>query len=1154
MSGEYVKQVARYTAKTVRRSWLFRIIILISCLLMVVLCDSDTNMSFPFNLSYSANPSHLAYLLVSDFSLLLVFPLLFLTDISLQRGIRIDSNEVLLSRPLSNAAYRWGVMWGVVRPLMMLGFWLLLPLVPVAWLFTPFSVIIHYALFYYLTLTLPVLVFYAGWSVFVCSVLPNRALRLAVLLMSVILPLFFLQDMAQGLLNPFGYTLPVLFSEITGFDRPVFFLLQRSCWVLLGLGFTTLSVVLFRRLPNHPRLVRVRLLTGMLLTLAGVLCAFLYYGDHLHTKSLRRQYVDTYRCYEEMPKMELEAQELTFEQRGRRVRVESRLLVSNPEERRLEKSFLYLNPGLKVLELTDRQGDAIPFTRRHQVVELDYPLPPGISREIRMVYEGVPDQAICYVDIADADYYRMPNRNGQTGVSNRYFFAEKEYTLLTPEALWYPVCKPPVSVERRERPFRDFSRYTLHVVLPEGREVVSAGKRVESGGNRVSFLPEHPLDGLFLCMGRLKRLALQADSLTVEACIHQSHTALAEGLEGITDTLPGGILRLKELMEYYSGLTYPFSYFRLVETPLTLRTFVRQPTMESSLVQPATLFLPERGDRDGYLDLKYRIAYTRYGISQGWYQQKEISEAEMVVRAIQSFSNNALTPLFTARVDQEDNLVAGLIQGAVQDVWERMQNRANPYQVSALFKERRFELKAPEYPGLNHLLGDRFRLGMRNQGHALPIQHEQQQVLDYLMTHSFAEALEDPAFPEELLFRLFDLKSSDLINRLAAAGMDEGKVMRFVADYYQAHSFRSMPFADFNRTSVDSLGLDWHTVLSPLYADRGVAEFIVAEFSARQIDPALLPADFPYQDWFRIAFEVYNPSETDGVITLSFMRPARQTLHKRYFMTEEAYRFWRDREEMSDRHYLVPARSGKRVAFNVPIHSPYVTLLAPVSRNRPQETTLHFNYLETGMARDTVQQVVELSMADLEQRRQRELVVDNESPGFSVAIPSGSERKNRRFLRSSAPEEYAAGVYVTAQRNDWCKLLDNGYYGDVIRSIHAKRAGDGASASWTVTIPEAGEYEIEAYAPYSLRLAFDRHSLPKGRREYLEQGDPGSAPFRQFYRIGGEEIPIAFEAGKGWLSLGRFSLSPGEHTVTLTDRGFANQIIMADAVRWIRVK
>lgn len=1152
MNSNPVNLVARYTAKTVRRNWLFRISFGIALLIAVSSFGNNSNLYTAGYLGFSSIPSYFAYQFPSAFSLFIVFPIVFLVEVLLQRGVKLDTTEVLLSRPVSNAAYRRGIMRGIVQPFIMLGFWLLLLTALAGILFTPFRFTCHYALFYYLTLVIPVVVFYTGLSLLVCSLIRNRALRLTLLLAAIALPLSYLQTTALALFNPFANILPALFSEITGFDRLGLFLLQRSSWLLLGIGLAAFSVCLVRRLPNRPSLRLMRGAIATLLTLSGLLCMFLYHADHLYTKRLRQQYADTYRCYEMLPRMRLDAQQIDFRQTGRLIRVESILSVTNPADARLEKSFLYLNPGLAVLELTDRQGKAISFTRHHQVIEMDYPIPPGQSREIRLLYEGHPCQKICYADIDDADYYRTPTDIKQVGISFRYLFTEKEYTLLTPEALWYPVCQPPLFVDRHDLPPRDFTRYTLYAEEPPGKMAVSSGRRIEVGENRVSFLPEQRLDGLFLCIGAFERFSLTADTLTIEAYIHKEHTHLVTGLDFVLDTLPQEIVRIKNDMEARIGLSYPFRHLRLIEVPLSLNTHVRVPVSESQFVQPAALFLPERAGREAEsLDIHKKIARTNYEKNKGWSWVQDLSETDVARQYIDAFAKSTLSQPVRSYRHNGGNLFQSLFYRN-QHFTARMKERKNPYQISSLFKERRFGLESADYPGLIHLLGAWFRLEA-DLADFPPVPGNEQQVSDYLADHTFREALYDPDFPHSARSYLFELKSADLINKILAEGYDEKEVLRFMTESYETHSFRQISFSDFNRRSVESLGLDWNPFLSSVYDDRGVPEFIVPEFTTKIIEPALWPADIQGAGLIRIEFEIYNPSETDGVVTLSFMQPVHYFIGKNSYQREGGKRFGKTNDELKDRHYLVPARSGKRVALNVSSHAPYVALLTPFSRNRPREIAIRLDFRAVARTRDTLQQVVSLTMADLARRENRIITIDNESPGFS-AQTTANTGKIRRLGQPVSGDTYIRGTYQTASHGNWAQMTDYSFYGGVIRSIHLKRAGDGASASWTATIPESGEYEIEVYMPYRLRPTYeDGEKNRKGKAEYLVKGDPKTSPIRQFYRIGEEEISLRIGAKDGWNSLGRFTLAPGEHRVVLTDKGFDNQVIYADAVRWVKV-
>ena len=115
------------------------------------------------------------------------------------------------------------------------------------------------------------------------------------------------------------------------------------------------------------------------------------------------------------------------------------------------------------------------------------------------------------------------------------------------------------------------------------------------------------------------------------------------------------------------------------------------------------------------------------------------------------------------------------------------------------------------------------------------------------------------------------------------------------------------------------------------------------------------------------------------------------------------------------------------------------------------------------------------------------------------------------------------------------------------------------------SIEQSGEYDLYAYLPEALDVA---------RREKTKRGgmalsgainvtvssvELNNRPeIKQYYTIyndgTGQEVVGTITNPRGWILLGRFRLVAGECRVVLDDRGEPEQILLGDAIKWVRVK
>ena len=165
-------------------------------------------------------------------------------------------------------------------------------------------------------------------------------------------------------------------------------------------------------------------------------------------------------------------QHIIYQQEGKSMKVRDSLLVENVGEGLLDEFVLYLNPGLIITGLTC-EDRVISHERKGQVCKVKLPMRKGEHMTLVVEYEGKIDERVCYLDIDTKVYYDAFWGNCLMGYGRHKAILEKDFTLLTPECLWYPVSVPPVFPSKSNVTDRMFSEYRLTVVNREGFTVVS---------------------------------------------------------------------------------------------------------------------------------------------------------------------------------------------------------------------------------------------------------------------------------------------------------------------------------------------------------------------------------------------------------------------------------------------------------------------------------------------------------------------------------------------------------------------------------------------------------------------------------------------------------------------------------------------------------
>lgn len=251
MNIHNLKTVACYNSKLLLRSWMFRLFLLL-LFLMVILFQllTQTGIMGGVNSGLVTLSSYFPYENAHLFTMLQIVPLIFLAGTFLGKERKMDSMDTVYYRPESNADYVMGMMLGFAKTFMtMAGVSLVIGmLLHIFASESPFNFWIYP--FYWLTMIFPALVFALGFSFFIHTWLRHRGLSILILLVVFGVFLFQLGKVREGLFDPFGLSLPNAFSEVTGHPGMALYLLQRVCWLLVGMGFAGWAVLMFQRLPK----------------------------------------------------------------------------------------------------------------------------------------------------------------------------------------------------------------------------------------------------------------------------------------------------------------------------------------------------------------------------------------------------------------------------------------------------------------------------------------------------------------------------------------------------------------------------------------------------------------------------------------------------------------------------------------------------------------------------------------------------------------------------------------------------------------------------------------------------------------------------------------------------------------------------------------
>ena len=1112
MNRYYLYTISQNTYKLLLRNRVFQLSFLIILGLIVffhIMEQSDLGKYFlPGKFSLA---SFVPYMNAYLFTLLQIIPLLFLVPTIGEKEEKLDSMDAVYYRPESNAEYVWGVSFGFARAFLLMGCVSLI-LAIIIHLFVneaPFDILLY--LFYLLTLILPTFVFTFGLCLVIKCFVNHRLLSLTLLLLYFIITVFFIQDYRGGIFDPTGTTLPNAFSEIEGHPDIKRYLLQRLAWFLFGLGGIQLSIIGFKRLPNTPEKRMGRVLIGVVFFIMGVVLIGGGVVENNEKHSARWLYAETYGKYADIPRTTLVSQSINFKQQGDQMEVKCRLMIQNQTRKGIPEIILYLNPGLEVLSLRVNESDVF-FARENQAIIIKQPIFPNDTMELHIEYKGKIDERVCYLDIPDEVVFDM----GQTKhftcrFGKRYAFLDNHFTLLTPEALWYPVTEPSVDIESSYKSKKNFTQYTLNVVVPEKKTVISQGRK-EMKEDGVTFYNDYPLGGISLCIGEYETRSIVIDSVTFNLNIFRRTPSFFNAIDSCDNS---SLEEEKKAIESrIMKKKYPFSRLTLVETPISFISYFRDDRTGSEFVQPELVFLPEKFVDQINMSVKFD------GLM---YYEPKIDLTEALGNVLVRMQNRTCQNSWINDLFIKNNITDFLTQ--------MFQPVDNPHYAAPLFFGHEAFLYSDDFLAINavcrFILDDNTYTRYDGIG---SVKSTGMNAIEFLTNHSLRDALECRELSRDILREIFMMKSLELVNYFNYHGISTDDLKVFISNYMNEYAFQKVDFVRFDSDFQQKFGYDWASVLPSWYDSKKIPIYLIKDFRIKRA----MSSDAFSSAAVLVQFVIFNDSDVDGIVNLE----SSDTPFNSGFMSGSIGNI---NDKPVNISYLIKAKTGKKVSLYFPKSLPYFKLNTNISGNIPNQVKAFDENVDR--IEDYREYVLQVGKEEF-QPRGNEIVVDNEDNGFRVMQSLFRFNLQDYFIKNSISRKKYENLYTYVLLNDeWKTLANNNAYGYVNRSAVVRTGGTGQSTvEWRTKLTKEGKYEILVCVPNfsSINIVGE---YKRGVQEYtiiLPDGE-------------NKKVSVETRNEQGWISLGYFDCTPGECKISLSDVGAKEQVVIGDAVKWVYV-
>ncbi len=1118
-----IQSVAKYEAKLLKRSWFFKVFSTVSVILIIISSFTIVGNSH----AYASIPSLLAYNLMLYFNVAQAIVSIFLASEYLKRDKQLDTSEVFYVRPLSNAEYLLGKMWGTLQVFFVLNLVVIAVSVTMGYVNLQDNVSPLSFFMYLFILNIPTLIYIVGLSTFLMLVIKNQALTFVVLLAYIGLTLFYIGDKFYYLFDYIGFNLPMLMSTITGFADWQSLVIHRLMYLFLGLGMILWSISLFRRLPNSRHALYPWRVFAALMVCAGLGCGGYHVYRYVGSELFQERLVELNNLHVDDPKMEIDSCRIEVVQQKEVLKFKAHM-VGTPVEAASSFTFT-LNPGFKVVSVT-RDGKPLSFRREEHLLTIEVPVSVKDNERIAFTveYEGIIDERICYLDIPEEILNTQEKFMDNFNVGKRYGYQTAEFTLLTPELYWYP--RPGVAYSSESPDWQQcyFTNFSMEVKPNAGMTVLSQGERQLSADSlTTSFAPEYPLQSLSLIIGPYKDYSIEVDSTLYSAWYIDGHDFFSQEIDSIHDTIPSIIRDVRFAYEEEVDMLYPFNRFSIIEVPAHFTSYSRTWTQAQEKMQPEMVLVPEKMYNDWRFDIKHQKEWRKNERRGGWGgppgrgRGQAMTEYDVQMAVLRDM-------LYFMR---DRNTLLSFKEEAMGRVSVSMQE--SPYYIFPQMYNFRYNIYSSEWPVANRLIelmlqtNGNGRMGGNSWMRNLNGLSNEEKSLMLMQNASFKDLLKD-AEHRDLMNNLITLQGKRLF-------LDAERKLGVQAfrDTLSAHvmnnAFRNLSFEHLLDTLGIIAGTDIRSQLNEWNHPSQLTEFMIGT-------PSVVKIETSTQEVYQAEIVLTNMSDQPGSINLQVQFWSdREGNGKQYFNDIEKPTEWIVDFEPHQTKRIVSLWEESPNAFNIN------TLF---SKNLPVTVNARPGRVEEAYVLEDEGEYI-LSEGFLE--NEEEVIVDNEdSLLFSLSEAPHSGYIGELINRNTEEESFKyVGVHEWRAPVRWTATTDQRYFGRSVRSAAVIRSGKGDQyAEWKIPVPSPGRYELYYYVHRPEQV---RRANWWGRQKFFYNFIV-SSPMDEYE----EEFELNMRRIQdGWNLMDTYGITGDTLIVRLTDVSELN-MITADAVKIVK--
>ena len=942
-------------------------------------------------------------------NMILPFVTVFLATGLMKKNKKLDTNEVFLTRPISNADFVLGRVMALLKPLFLIHIIILVALIVANMVSedASFNPVVY--LYYPLIMSVPSLVFVTGLSFMVVSIIRNQAVSLVVILAILGTILIQFSTKYNFLLDFNATAIPLLISDMIGIEQLETVLYQRGIFFFLGIGFLAFAILLLDRLPMK-KLGRLSSLSiGVLSLTAAVGLGYSYYNEVVlipeSTREIARAIND--KMYD-VDNATITSCDLKVEH-GADLKITAQLVSKNDGDTPLDNYYFFLNPDLQIAQIS-RNGSKVEYNRElHKIsIPLSSPLPSGGQDSLSITYAGGIDESISYLDV-DKGRKASPFYEEMFSIPKRHAFVTPDYLLLTSEVIWHPQSYPASTPSVPGYQRRSFVNYSLEVTTRNDLMPISQGEMTKKGENSYLFSPDQPLSQVSLVIGKYENRSVSVDSTDYNFTTYNDHDYFLKYYDHVEDTIPEVIRILRKKTESRIGLKYPFKRFTLVEVPITFHAYFTLSQNHQAFSQPEMVFMPEMGGDIFFADLR---RFFR-NIDRWRFEGQKVTDKKRQAHAAHDYLLQFLKSDYSVN--------------SGRDAPEEPQF----YSIVPNMLWFTFDVHSKEWPLLAKNLNDHLCPISANSNWWSAAQTLPEQCNNAMRGKSMEEAL---ATEKDFTIRSQMVKSTGktLMARLQEQ-LGDVSINDFIKDLIERKPFQSIDLTELKTQLETQHDLDFENIITATYANKDQPFY-----SFDNLDGYAL-SDGGNQR-YQVKFDVTNLSEVSGVVEVEIRDQVDDKILEREIITLEP-------------------KQTKRWA-KVTNQRPRLSVNTLISQNIPQRIRLSKAEFELKKNKTPEDGITVIANNNYDHN---EIIVDNEDSGFST-ISEDTPPLLQQWAFANQNKSEFKNIY-RAPRGRWSKTSNNNYFGKHIRSAHFVRTGnDLKKAVWSAEIKTSGYYDVYAYS------------------------------------------------------------------------------------------